>query len=139
MRRLSPLVALIILLAVAGVVLWSSRAAEKTFFLGGIQVNEPEHETWVRTLDEVGMNTVAVTVYARQGDWDSANLWFDDEAPWVINEIRVAKAHGLKVVLVLRVALDLAESQREPTERELIADLCNQGYSLAEATRRLRA
>ncbi|TNF82752.1 MAG: hypothetical protein EP299_01410 [Acidobacteria bacterium] len=108
MRRHFPLVVLIILLAVAGGVMWSSRADERTFFLGGIQVNEPEHETWVRTLDEVGMNTVAVTVYARQGDWDSANLWFDDEAPWVINEIRVAKAHGLKVVLVLRVALDHA-------------------------------
>ena len=108
MRRLSLLAVLAILLAVVGVVVRSSRTADKTFFLGGIQVNEPDQEAWVRTLDEVGMNTVAVTVYARQGDWDSANLWFDDEAPWAVNEIRVAKARGLKVVLVLRVALDHA-------------------------------
>jgi hypothetical protein len=108
MRRLYLLIALLVLLAVVGVVVRSSRTADRTFFLGGIQVNEPDHEAWVRTLDEVGMNTVAVTVYARQGDWDSANLWFDDEAPWVVNEIRVAKAHRLKVVLVLRVALDHA-------------------------------
>jgi hypothetical protein len=108
MRRLFLLVVLLILLAGVGVVVRSSRTADTTFFLGGIQVNEPDHEAWVRTLDEVGMNTVAVTVYAHQGDWDSANLWFDDEAPWVVNEIRVAKARGLKVVLVLRVALDHA-------------------------------
>ncbi|MGB6361383.1 MAG: hypothetical protein WBG64_01815, partial [Thermoanaerobaculia bacterium] len=108
MRRLLLFVVLLILLAVVGVLVRSSRTADMTFFLGGIQVDEPDHEAWVRTLDEVGMNTVAVTVYARQGDWDTANLWFDDEAPWVVNEIRVAKSHGLKVVLVLRVALDHA-------------------------------
>ncbi|MGB6001731.1 MAG: hypothetical protein WBI00_14725, partial [Thermoanaerobaculia bacterium] len=106
MRRLLLFVVLLILLTVVGVLVRSSRTADMTFFLGGIQVDEPDHEAWVRTLDEVGMNTVAVTVYARQGDWDTANLWFDDEAPWVVNEIRVAKSHGLKVVLVLRVALD---------------------------------
>jgi hypothetical protein len=108
MCRLSLLIVLLVLLAVVGVVVRSYRVADATFFLGGIQVNEPDHEAWVRTLDEVGMNTVAVTVYAHQGDWDSANLWFDDEAPWMVNEIRVAKARGLKVVLVLRVALDHA-------------------------------
>ncbi|MGB3564655.1 MAG: hypothetical protein WBC09_16520 [Thermoanaerobaculia bacterium] len=108
MRRLLLFVVLLILLTVVGVLVRSSRTADMTFFLGGIQVDEPDHEAWVRTLDEVGMNTVAVTVYARQGDWDTANLWFDDEAPWVVNEIRVAKSHGLKVVLVLRVALDHA-------------------------------
>jgi hypothetical protein len=108
MRRLSLPIALLVLLAVVGVVMRSLRIADNGFFLGGIQVNEPDHQAWVRTLDEVGMNTVAVTVYARQGDWDSANLWFDDEAPWVVNEIRIAKERGLKVVLVLRVALDHA-------------------------------
>ncbi len=85
-----------------------SPAAAPDFYLGGIQVNEPDHAAWIETLDNSGFNTVAVTVYAHQGDWDSDNLWFDDEAPWVVNEIREAKRGGLAVVLVLRVALDHA-------------------------------
>lgn len=78
------------------------------FLLGGIQVNEPDHTQWVDTLKAVGMNTVAATVYAKQGDWDSSNLWYEDEEPAVIAEIRTAKRRGAKVVLVLRVALDHA-------------------------------
>ena len=54
------------------------------------------------------MNTVAVTVYAKQGDWDSTNLWWEQEEPWVIAEARAARRRGLDVVLVLRVALDHA-------------------------------
>lgn len=81
---------------------------ESQFLLGGIQVNEPDHETWIRGLKQNGLNTVAVTVYARQGDWDSANLWWDEESPWVLAEIRAAKRRGLNVVMVLRVALDHA-------------------------------
>lgn len=78
------------------------------FFLGGIQVNEDDHRYWVSALSGAGMNTVAVTVYAKQGDWDGANLWWEAEEPAVVAEIRTAKAAGLKVVLVLRVALDHA-------------------------------
>lgn len=77
------------------------------FLLGGIQVNEDNHAHWVKTLRDSGMNTVEVTVYAKQGDWDSSNLWYED-APSVIDEMRTAKAAGLHVVLVLRVALDHA-------------------------------
>jgi hypothetical protein len=54
------------------------------------------------------MNTVAATVYAKQGDWDNDNLWFDDDESGLIKEIRGAKARGLHVVLILRVALDHA-------------------------------
>jgi len=78
------------------------------FFLGGIQVNEPDQQQWVNTLDAVGMNTVSVTVYAKQGDWNSDHLWFEKEEPGVIAEIKAAKAKGLKVILILRVALDHA-------------------------------
>lgn len=78
------------------------------FYLGGIQVNEPNHETWVNTLKNIGMNTVEVTVYAKQGDWDSDNLWWEEEEPYVIQEIQAAKKAGLKVVLILRVYLDSA-------------------------------
>ncbi len=105
MRRI---LILCLLVVVAGSLLVAFRPAEPTFYLGGIQVNEPDHEIWVETLDESGLNTVAVTVYARQGDWDSANLWWEDKEPWVVHEIRAAKHQGLHVVLVLRVALDHA-------------------------------
>ena len=76
------------------------------FLLGGIQVNEPNHDRWIGALDDVGMNTVAVTVYAKQGNWNEAHLWWEAEEPSVLAEIRAAKAAGLRVVLILRVALD---------------------------------
>ncbi len=93
---------------VVALVVDTYRSQKDDFYLGGIQVNEPDHAHWVRSLERGGMNTVAVTVYAHQGDWDSSNLWFEDEEPWVIHEVRAAKRQGLKVVLVLRVALDHA-------------------------------
>lgn len=84
------------------------RAAPPAFYLGGIQVNEAEHAAWFSALAAEKMNTVAVTAYARQGDWDSDNLFWDAEAPWVIEEIRGARGRGLHVVFVARVALDHA-------------------------------
>jgi len=83
------------------------------FLLGGIQVNEEDHEGWVEALDRAGMNAVAVTVYAKQGNWDSADLWYEEEEPWVIHEIREARRQGLEAVLVLRVALDHAFPQNK--------------------------
>ncbi|MCB1036641.1 MAG: hypothetical protein KDD47_22640, partial [Acidobacteria bacterium] len=87
---------------------WFEEERDDDFLLGGIQVNEPDHGKWVRSLREAGMNTVSVTVYAHQGDWNTDHLWFDEENEAVLHEIRAAKAAGLKVVLILRVALDHA-------------------------------
>lgn len=98
---------ILLVLSVLGV-LWSLVGRGDDFYLGGIQVNEPDHQAWVEALDESGFNTVAITVYAKQGDWDSDNLWFEEEEPWVVGEAVVAKQNGLKVVLVLRLALDHA-------------------------------
>ncbi len=81
---------------------------EERFFLGGIQVNEADHGQWVENLERAGMNTVAVTVYAHQGDWDTDHMWYDQEAPWVVHEIRLAKQAGLHVAFIPRVALDHA-------------------------------
>jgi len=78
------------------------------FFLGGIQVNEADHQHWVERLQAVAMNTVSVTVYGHQGNWDTDHLWFDQENDYVLQEIRTAKAAGLKVVLILRMAVDHA-------------------------------
>jgi flavodoxin len=86
----------------------SNTADTNSFYLGGIQVNEANQNKWVKTLQASGMNTVEVTVYAKQGDWDSDNLWFDEVDEGVLKEIRAARKRGMKVVLILRVALDHA-------------------------------
>lgn len=105
-----PVRRLVLLLAggLAASLLLSRILPDEPFLLGGIQVNEPDHAAWARALRRAEMNAVEVTVYAKQGDWDSANLWWEEEEPWVVAEMRAARAEGLRVVLVLRVALDHA-------------------------------
>jgi hypothetical protein len=97
------IVAPLLALAVGG-----SMARDGGFYVGGIQVHEQDHRHWIDSLLAAGMNTVAVTVYAHQGDWDGDDLWYSEEEPAVLDEIRAAKARGLRVVLVLRVAVDHA-------------------------------
>ena len=82
------------------------RAENGEFLLGGVQVDEPDRGRWLASLEAAGFNTVALTVYATQGDWDSADLRFSTAAPWIAEEARAAKAAGLRVALVLRIALD---------------------------------
>ncbi len=78
------------------------------FLLGGIQVNEADHGRWFGALRKAGLNTVSVTVYGKQGDWNTDHFWYEEEEEAVLAEIRGAKARGLKVVLIMRVALDHA-------------------------------
>ncbi len=78
----------------------------RPFLLGGIQLNEDDHERWSAALIQAGMNAVEVTVYAHQGAWNTPDLWYSDEEPAVLAEIRAARRNGLQVVLILRVALD---------------------------------
>ncbi|MEQ8982811.1 MAG: hypothetical protein RL846_33005, partial [Deltaproteobacteria bacterium] len=77
-------------------------------FVGGIQVNEPDHLVWLTKLADAGFDTVELTVYATQEDWDSARLRLGGDERAVAAEMRLAKTLGLKVVLILRVALDHA-------------------------------
>ncbi len=107
MKRFLPIAAALLVAACA------TGEPEPDFYLGGIQVNEPDAAAWVETLEESGFNTVHVTVYARQGEWDSAHLRYDEEATWVVDEIRAARRRGLAVVLVLRVDLDRAAERNE--------------------------
>lgn len=86
----------------------SQSSAAFPFYLGGIQVNEPNTSAWVQELKAAEMNTVEVTVYATQGEWDSADLSYETENGGIVQEIRAAKAEGLQVVLILRIALDHA-------------------------------
>ncbi|MEM9553009.1 MAG: hypothetical protein AAGC60_02035 [Acidobacteriota bacterium] len=78
------------------------------FYLGGIQVHEADHQLWFDNLEAQGFNAVQVTEYAKQGDWDTDHLWWEEESPWVVEEMRGAERNGLHVALVLRVALDHA-------------------------------
>ena len=84
--------------------------ARQLFYVGGIQINEPDHKEWVEALNYAGLNTIQVTVYATQGEWDSDVLWWKtkEEEMAVVDEIRTAKEGGLHVVLILRVAMDHA-------------------------------
>ena len=120
MKRLFVLVSLTVLtilsiklLSTVNAVTPNQTVSEPPFYLGGIQVNEPDVKEWVQGLKKADMNTVEVTVYAQQGDWDSDNLWFDETNEWVIQEIREAKAQNLHVALILRVALDHAFERNE--------------------------
>jgi ankyrin repeat protein len=79
---------------------------ERPFLLGGIQLNEEDHQRWSAALIQSGMNAVEVTVYAHQGPWNGAELWYSEDEPAVLAEIRAARRNGLQVVLILRVALD---------------------------------
>ncbi|MFT6963193.1 MAG: hypothetical protein ACJAWV_002927 [Flammeovirgaceae bacterium] len=80
--------------------------AQNPFYLGGIQINEPDHKKWTSKLKRVGMNTVSITVYARNGIWDSTELWWTNKEHFVVKEIETAKQAGMKVVLIPRVLLD---------------------------------
>ncbi len=97
--------------AIAGVALAQqseSNNPTRLQYFGGIQVGEVDQEVWTNGLKDAGMNTVEVTVYARQGDWDSDEIWFNETDEGALNQIRSAKKANLKVVLILRVALDHA-------------------------------
>jgi hypothetical protein len=85
-------------------------STEGTVLVGGIQVNERDMGAWHRELLRQRFNTVALTVYARQNRWDSAELVFDQDelTGSVVREMRAAHAVGLRTVLVLRLALDHA-------------------------------
>jgi hypothetical protein len=78
------------------------------FYLGGIQINEANNEDWMAMLKKSKMNTVEVTIYAEQGEWDSDSLRFATQDDKVMAEIRAAKKEGIKVVLILRVSLDFS-------------------------------
>ena len=76
------------------------------FYLGGIQINEADDNEWMKIMKNASLNTVHVTVYASQGKWDSDSLIFDRENPEILQEIKIAKENDMKVILILRVAMD---------------------------------
>ncbi len=84
----------------------TASTTQRPFYLGGIQLNEDDHQRWSAALIQAGMNAVEVTAYAHQGPWNSADLWYSEQEPAVLAEIRAARENGLQVVLILRIALD---------------------------------
>lgn len=77
---------------------------------GGIRISEDDDQRWVRYVDAAGMDTVQVTVYADQVEWDGPEVDFYGESwrayPGIAAEVRAAQARNLRVMLVLRVKLD---------------------------------
>lgn len=80
--------------------------ADADFLLGGIQINEPDQPAWCRMLADNGLNTLHVTVYARQGVWDSDDLRVQPVDEGTVKKIRAARAAGLRVALILRLDVD---------------------------------
>lgn len=78
---------------------------------GGVAVAEADVGRWAWFVDAAGFDTVQVTLYADQPEWDSGALHFGDDAwgtlPGVRAEVAAAQARGLDVMVVLRVRLDL--------------------------------
>ncbi len=106
MKSLIRLLVIGIFIQSAAGICFSQEDSNKPFYLGGIQVNEPDHQVWAKALKRNSLNTVAVTVYAKQGNWNTSNIWFNKEEQAVISEIKAAKKEELEVILILRVALD---------------------------------
>ncbi len=101
-------IGLVVLVSIVGFIGLACLAPTKVFYLGGIQINEPDQERWTTALKNANMNTVEVTIYARQGEWDSDSLQVPTMDEGALAEIRSAKKAGLKVAWILRVALDHA-------------------------------
>lgn len=81
------------------------------FLLGGIQINEDDQDAWSQALATAGYNTLHVTTYAIQGDWDSDDLHVDPVDQGTVKKIRAARAAGLEVALVLRLHTDHAHER----------------------------
>jgi len=78
----------------------------QTKYVGGIQINEASQEEWAKTLKACGMNSAQVTAYAKQGMWNTDQLWWEHtDTINAIKQIRALKSEGIHVTLVLRVAL----------------------------------
>lgn len=73
---------------------------------GGVHVNEADHDAWAVAVRAAGLDSVQVSLYARQRAWDGAGLTWERDSPWVVSELRAARRAGLRTVLVLRLALE---------------------------------
>jgi len=93
--------------------LFSKRPAN--FYLGGIQVNEPDQQTWVKTIEKLGMNTMAVSIETMQWEWDGDSLFSINQDSSIIAQIDAAKTEELRVVAVARLRLD----QTNPRNKHL--------------------
>lgn len=78
-----------------------------------MQMDTTKMQDWASSMQAAGMNTVEVTAYAKQGIWNSDDLQFSAPSPATLEEIRVAKERGMKVVLILRTKLDTTLHQND--------------------------
>lgn len=86
---------------------------DQTKWVGGLQRDATNRKKWVQDLHSIGMNTVEVTAYAKQGTWNRADLQFEEPSTAVLQEIRTAKKLGMKVVLILRTEIDTSNQEND--------------------------
>ncbi|MCA9537986.1 MAG: hypothetical protein KC620_03825 [Myxococcales bacterium] len=99
----------------SSLLLWTALAAPPLVvppMAGGIAINEPDQDRFARFVAGAGLDTVQVTLYAEQGDWDSADLDYTmavfRDLPALDREVAAARAQGLQTLMVLRTKLDHA-------------------------------
>ena len=61
---------------------------------GGIQVDGNDTQAWVDGLLAQGLNSIQLTIYARQQAWNSPDLIFHEDGDRIIGDIRMAKDAG---------------------------------------------
>ncbi len=64
---------------------------------GGIQVDEKDTQAWMDGLLAQGLDTIQLTIYARQQAWNSPDLIFHKDGDGIIANIKMAKDAGLAV------------------------------------------
>ncbi len=103
----------ILILPIIGFALSQTKSIirSETFYLGGIQINEEDQDSLAHLMQSAELNTLHITIYAMQGEWDSDNLVVPTMDSTTLHRIQTAKKNGQKVALVLRIHLD-AELER---------------------------
>ncbi len=74
---------------------------------GGIHINEPDLVAYGTALKAAGLDSLQVTAYARQMEWDGAAVDLEKQDPQEVTfQLDAAEEAGLKSALVLRTYLE---------------------------------
>lgn len=85
------------------------------FLLGGEHLPTDNLYEWTDSIQQIGMNTVAISVTVVQGDWQLNNLskTTPEQQKRVIERIRAAKDMGLHVILLPKIILDAKNTENQ--------------------------
>ncbi len=68
-------------------------------YVGGIEVNEPDKNVWHGALEEEGLDTISMTVYARHQAWNGAEFNSDADPAVLTNEILQPRSEASRLFL----------------------------------------